>query len=38
MMVKRDYDFAIELANKLRDFQFTFVTNKIQQSPDLPPT
>ena len=34
---KRDYDFAIDLANKLRDFEFIFVTNKIQQSPDLPP-
>ena len=34
---KRDYDFAIDIANKLRDFEFIFVTNKIQQSPDLPP-
>ena len=34
---KRDYDFAIDLAKQLSNFQFTFVTNKILQSPDLPP-
>ena len=34
---KRDYDFAIDLAKQLRNFQFIFVTNKILQSPDLPP-
>lgn len=33
---KRDYDFAINLASRLTDYQFIFVTNKIPQSPDLP--